>query len=130
MKLALVEDWHRAPAAGSLEGLVGLTDPGVAIGGPRGTARGHDVLRAWARGAGVVLEPVRWFCGARGDVLVGQRATWPDGAGRRTAPVEVATRFTVARGCIGRIDRHPDLAAALAASGLSEADEVVESPGR
>ncbi len=127
MKLAVVRRWHEALAAGAVEEVVALTEPDVAIGGPRGTARGHDVLRAWAASAGARLEPVRWFCGPDGRVVVDQRATWPDGSGRRTAPLEVATAFTVAGGRIGRIDRHPDLPTALAAAGLELADEV---PGR
>ena len=70
MKLGTVDRWHRALAAGAVEEVVALTDPDVAIGGPRGTAAGHDVLRAWARGSGARLEPARWYCGPRGEVTV------------------------------------------------------------
>ncbi len=130
MKLGIVDRWHRALAAGAVEELAALTDPDVAIGGPRGTAVGHDVLRAWAQGSGARLEPARWFCGPGGEVVVAQRATWPDGPDRRTAALDVASRFTVAGGHIRRIDRHPDLRSALAASGLGASDEVADSRAR
>jgi len=93
VKLAVVEMWHRSLAAGDVDRLVRVSSPEVAIGGPRGAARGHDVLRAWAEGAGVSLEPERWFCGPDGEVVVVQRAAWPD-----TPPVTVATRFGVRDG--------------------------------
>lgn len=124
MKLAVVEAWHRSLAAGDVDRLVRLSSSEVAIGGPRGIARGHDVLRAWAEGAGVGLEPRRWFCGPGGDVVVAQGATWPADDGGRTPPIAVATRFGVREGLIERIDRFEELGAALAAARLGAADEV------
>lgn len=126
MKLAVVDRWHRALAAGAVDEVVALASDAVEIRGPRGTAHGREVLRAWAEAAGARLEPVRWFCGEGGEVVVAQRASWPAGEGERTAGVEVATRFTVGSGLIERIDRHELLAGALAAGGLSAADEVRE----
>jgi len=124
VKLSIVASWHRALDAGAIDALLDVTSPAVAVGGPRGTAHGHDVLRAWAAGAGASLEPVRWFCGVDGEVVVEQRATWRDEDERRSPPVDVATRFTVRDGLIVRIDRHDDLDTALAASGLSPSDLV------
>ncbi len=128
MKLGIVDRWHEALGAGAVDEVVRLTAHDVEIRGPRGTAHGHAVLRAWAGGAGARLEPVRWYCGPRSEVVVAQRASWAAGDGNRpdtrTPAVELATRFSVRKGLIARIERHDVLADALAAGGLSASDEV------
>lgn len=123
VKLSVVDAWHRALNAGDVEGVVALTSPDVEIRGPRGSARGHEVLRQWTVGAGATLEPVRWFCGAGDDVVVEQAAKWPS-EGVRTDPLVVATSFTVQEGVISRVARHDDLALALADGAVAWHDEV------
>jgi hypothetical protein len=120
-KLATLQRWHEAVAAGEIEAALAVTAPDVAVAGPRGTAAGHEVLRAWLEGSGAAFTPRRWFCGAGDDVVVEQEATWPDGAGR-TAPVVLATHFRCAARGIERIERHDALAGALAAAGLTTRD--------
>jgi hypothetical protein len=123
MKLAIVEAWHDALNSGDVEGVVASTSADVEIVGPRGTARGHDVLRQWTVGAGAELHPVRWFCGDGGRVVLEQVATWPSPA-ERTDPLAVATSFTVKHGWITRIARRGDLDSALADGGVTWGDEV------
>jgi SnoaL-like protein len=122
MKVATVASWHHALNDGDVGGVLRLTGADVEVRGPRGAARGHDVLAAWASGAGVSLEPARWFCGTGGEVVVAQIATWPAVDGGHTAPVAVATSFAIRDGLIVRIARHDELATALADSGLGPAD--------
>ena len=123
MKLSAVASWHDALNAEDVERLLDLSDPEVAIHGPRGAARGHDVLEAWARSAGLHLTPERWFCGAGDAVVVAQRATWPDGAAR-TPAIGVATAFGVRDGRIASVARFEALEEALGAAGPTPADEV------
>jgi hypothetical protein len=124
VKLSIVDGWHRALATGDADAVLGLSAPDVVVSGPRGSAQGHGVLREWVGASGASLEPLRWFCGAGGDVVVAQRASWRDGAGGATVPLQLATRFVVSEGRIARIERHGALADALLAAGLTGADEV------
>ena len=123
MKLAIVEVWHHAVNARDVERVVALTSADVEIVGPRGSARGHDVLRQWTVAAGASFDPVRWFCGADGGGVVEQLATWPSEE-ERTDPLGVATSFTVSDGRITRIARQSDLGSALLDGGLTLDDQV------
>lgn len=100
------------------------SDPEIEIVGPRGSGRGHALLREWMGNARVHLETRRTFC--RGDaVVVSQRGTWrsPE-TGEVTGEAEVASRFRVAGGRVALYARHDSLDAALAEAGLGPADEV------
>src|SRR5689334_14813238 len=108
-EIAKVRAWHEALNHGDGEGLVALCHGDVEVGGPRGSARGSDVLRDWAARAGIRLEPRGWFAGD-GKIVVEQIATWSDdGTGRATEPVVVATVFELAAGQVRRIMRCDDL---------------------
>lgn len=121
--LAVVGAWQRAANDGDVERLLALSDEDVEVGGPRGTGRGHRLLREWVARAGLHLEPRRTF--ARADaVVVEQRATWRADPGEVAGRAEVASAFVVVGGRVARVVRHPGLAEALAAAGLGEADEV------
>ena len=125
--LALIDRWHAAVNERDADGLLALCHEDIEVAGPRGTVTGRAVLADWLERAGFSAEPSRWFCGAGGhDAVVEQRATWrlPDG-GRSTATV--ASRFRVRDGLLVAYARHDDLAAALAAARLGEADEVGQS---
>jgi hypothetical protein len=122
--LHIVAEWHAALNAGDVDRLVALTDPDVAIGGPRGTARGTDVLREWFGRANVRLDPGRVFRRG-GTVVVEQAATWRDpGTGAEMGSDTVASVFVVRDRRVVQVARHPDLARALAAAGLDVRDEV------
>ena len=123
--LAVVEEWLAAVNHGDTRRVVQLSAGDIEISGPRGVTRGREVLAGWLARAGFSAEPVRWFCGADGAVVAGQEARWADpvtGAVRGSA--RVASQFRVEAGQVTRYARHADLAAALAAAGLGEDDEV------
>jgi len=122
--VAVVRAWHDALNDGAADRLAALSHDDIEVGGPRGTDRGVATLRAWAARSGVRLEPGRAFARDR-VVVVAQRATWraPD-TGQPGEPHEVASAFHVDAGRIHRVVRYADLAAALLAADLTEADEL------
>jgi ketosteroid isomerase-like protein len=123
----IVHDWLAAVNAGDVDGALALTAPDVTIIGPRGEARGHDVLRAWMGHAGATFQTRETF--AAGDaVVVAQRGVWRDPqTGDVAGEADVATRFRVAEGRVAEMQRYDELQAALHAAGLTEADR---RPGR
>jgi hypothetical protein len=77
------------------------------------------VVERWLGRAGFTTEPLRWFCGAAGQVVIEQRGHW--GAGECI----VADAFRVVNGRVARHQRFDELHAALASSSLSDDDEVL-----
>jgi hypothetical protein len=70
------------------------------------------------------MEPGRVFH-RDGTVVVEQSARWPSPeAGQLADPQSVASVFRLRDGVVVSVIRHPDLASALEASGLTEADEA------
>lgn len=120
--LRIVHDWLAAVNAGDVEGALALTAPDITIVGPRGAARGHDVLRAWMGHAGATFQTRETF--AAGDaVVVAQHGVWRDAeTGEVRGEADVATRFRVAEGRVAEMERYDQLSAALQAAGLTEAD--------
>jgi hypothetical protein len=128
--LAVIEAWHTAVNAGDGAAAGALCTDDVQVGGPRGGGRGRDLLVGWVGHAGVRLDALRWFCGS-GGAVVEQDARWVDGStGEPTAPVRVATAFTVDGDRITGVLRHTELSGALAAVGLGPADEVTRRGDR
>lgn len=124
--LAVVEEWLDAVNRGDGQRAGQLSADEVEIIGPRGSMRGRQVLAAWMERAGFSAEPLRWFCGADGNVVVEQAARWVDPATQADrGQARVASHFRVDGGCITRYARHEDLEFALAAAGLDEGDEVM-----
>ncbi|HSU16912.1 nuclear transport factor 2 family protein [Longimicrobium sp.] len=117
-----VHAWITAVNAGDADAAVVVTSPDVAIVGPRGTARGHAVLRAWLAHAGATFATRAVY--VHGDcVVVAQHGVWRDAeTGAVKGEADVATRFRVEAGRVAEMERYGDLPAALAAAGLSEAD--------
>ena len=124
----LVRAWHKAVNRGDADALVALCDDDIEVGGPRGAARGHAILRDWLERAGIELEPRRWFASPV-ELVVEQAATWrgPDGAA--TDPQIIASWFTVENGRVTRTIRYGSLEEALAATGLTVLDEVLNANG-
>ena len=126
--VAVVEAYGEAFNARDADALVALTDEDVELVSPRGVDRGHGAVRdAVARqtyGVGMHLVPGRFF--HRGDLVVAEGAVEL----RFVASGELADRFaacaiyTVRDGRVTRVDPRLDLASALAAAGLAEADAV------
>ena len=116
--------WHGTLNAGDAERLAALSHPGVEIGGPRGAARGRQVLEDWVGRANISLEPLRSFHQGR-TVVVEEAATW---RGAKTGEVigeaTVATVFTLDEGLVSGIFRHANLEDALRSAGLDDSDRV------
>ena len=116
--------WHEALNAGDAESVASLAHPEVEVGGPRGSARGRQVLKDWVGRANVRLEPLRTFQRA-GTVVVEAAATWRDaGTGEAVGMATVATVFALDRGMVAGIFRHDGLEEALRDAGLDGPDEI------
>jgi hypothetical protein len=124
----VVRAWHEAVNRGDADALVALSDEDIEVSGPRGSARGHVILRDWLDRAGIQLEPRRWFASPP-DLVVEQVATWRGSDGAVTNPQIIASSFTVDGGKVMRTIRYGSLEEALAATGLALVDEVPSAAG-
>jgi ketosteroid isomerase-like protein len=122
--LAIVEAWQEAINRGDVARLRALSDPAIAIVGPRGVATGVEVLLNWLGRAGLTLTTRGRF--ARGGVVVlAQHGVWRDPAtGATRGEAEVASHFRVADGRVAHYERRDTLAEALTAAGLTAGDAV------
>jgi SnoaL-like protein len=125
LPLAVVESWQAAVNARDLDQLAALSAHDVEIVGPRGSGRGHELLRQWIARAGYSAEPLRWFCGPKGVVVVEQRGRWSVPNTLTTSERIVASTFTVRAGRVVRFERFDALPDALAAAALTDDDEVI-----
>lgn len=124
--LAVVEEWLDAVNRGDPRRVQQLSHFDVEIVGPRGSARGREVLAEWLARAGFSAEALHWFCGADGTVVVEQAARWLDPAtGVEQGRARIASQFLVEGGSIIRYQRHEQLAQALVAAGIDRSDEVL-----
>ncbi|HET7232970.1 MAG TPA: nuclear transport factor 2 family protein [Longimicrobium sp.] len=126
----VVGAWLDAVNAGDVDAALELTSSDVTIAGPRGTSRGHDVLRAWLGHAGATFATHSMY--ARGNaVVVSQHGVWRDAAtGAVKGEMNVATRFRVAGGQVAELARYEDLDEALREAGLVETDELWPGGGQ
>jgi hypothetical protein len=123
-ELVAVLAWHEALNAGDAERAASLSHPEVEIGGPRGSARGRQVLKDWVARANVRLEPLRSFQQGR-TVVVEEAATWRDaGSGKTIGEATVATVFEVDGGLVTGVFRHDGLEDALRYASLDGSDEI------
>ena len=116
--------WHEALNAGDAERVASLSQPDVEVGGPRGVARGRQVLRDWVARANVRLEPLQLF---RRDqtVVVEEAATWSDApSGETVGEATVATVYALDGGLVAGIFRYEGLEEALRSAGLDRSDEI------
>lgn len=120
--LQTAEAWVEAANAQDRGRLLRLSHPNIDIVGPRGTARGHEVLLAWLEQAGLTLETRRAFARDEG-VGFAQRGVWRSPEGEPQGEAEVASSFLVRDAQVVELARYDTLAEALAQVGLSEADE-------
>jgi hypothetical protein len=124
--LGVVEEWLGAVNRGDSQRVEQLSAENVEIVGPRGSARGRQVLAEWMRRAGFTAEALRWFCGPDGQVVVEQEARWSGAAnGAELGRARVASQFVVSGGTVAYYQRHDSLLPALAAAGLDDAAEVI-----
>ena len=116
--------WHEALNAGGSERVVSLSRQEVEVGGPRGSARGREVLVEWVGRANVRMEPLRRFQRGR-TVVVEEAAAWHHArTGETISEATVATVFALDGGMVAGIFRHDSLEAALEGAGLDGSDEI------
>ena len=122
-----VARFHEHLNAGDADAVMALATEDVAVGGPRGSGTGRQLLYEWVGRASIALRPVRWF--AVDDlVVVEQVAEWRNPSGEVTSSQRLATAFRVRDGQIGGIYRYGNIGEALTTSGLDE-DNEIPAPG-
>ena len=110
-EIATVLAWHDALNGQDLDTLVELSTGDIEIGDAHGARQGHEALREWATSSGFTAEPGRMYV-HDGVVVVEQTV------GSQT----MASAFRVVHDKVTSVFRHHDLASALAATELTEAD--------
>lgn len=119
-EIATVLAWHDALNASDLETLVTLSSDDIDIGDAHGAAQGHEALRRWASSIKSTAELGRIYV-HDGVVVVEQKVSTPGNPGAAT---DAASAFRVVHDHVTSVFRHQDLASALAATELTEADVV------
>ena len=119
-EIATVLAWHDALSASDLDTLVALSSDDIDIGDAHGAAQGHAALRRWAASLTTTAELGRMYV-HDGVVVVEQKISSPDNPGAVTT---AAWAFRVVRDHVTSVFRHDDLASALEATELTEADLV------
>lgn len=117
-EIATVLAWHDALSAADLGTLVALSSDDVEIGDAHGAAQGHAALREWAKRTDATFE-VGDIYYRHGVVVVAETIT------ARNDPTQVrttASAFRVVDDHVTAAFRHDDLAAALAATEMTEED--------
>lgn len=120
-EIATVLAWHDALNSSDLDTLLTLSSDDIDIGDARGAGQGLGALREWASTAGAPLNPGRMFVHGGVVVVEEQAGTAPDATPDATPG---AAAFRVVHDQVTSFFRHADLAAAFAATDLSEADLV------
>jgi hypothetical protein len=118
-EIATVLAWHDALNASDVETLVALSSEDIDIGDAHGAAQGHQALRRWAASLDATAELGRMYV-HDGVVVVEQTISGPGDPG----DVTNASAFRVVHDHVTSVFRHEDLASALAATDLTEADRV------
>ncbi len=117
-EIATVLAWHDALNASDMATLEALSSEDIEIGDAHGAAQGHEALRRWADSQRGTAELGRMYV-HDGVVVVEQKVSTPDGG-----VTNAASAFRVVRDHVTAVFRHHDLAAALAATEVTEADLV------
>lgn len=127
--LAIIKAWHEAINEVAPDRARELSAEQIEVLGPRGVGvMPGEELAGWMTRSGFSATPLRWFCGADGNVVVEQAARWEDReTGAEQSKAVIATDFRVEDGLVARVGRHENLAAALDTAGLTGSDEVSTS---
>jgi hypothetical protein len=119
-----VEAWQDASNRQDVKRLLELSDPNIEIVGPRGVARGHQILSEWINRAGLTLETFRTFA-KDGVVIMVQHGTWRSAkTHNEESKADVATVFRVADGKVIYLARYDTLEEAVSKTNLTINDEV------
>ena len=115
-EIATVLAWHDALNASDLTTLVTLSSEDIDFVDVHGAGQGHEALREWATATRATAEVGRIY-EHDGVVVVEQTISGPDSG-------TAASAFRVVHDHVTSVFRHDDLASALAATELTEADLV------
>jgi SnoaL-like domain len=119
-EIATVLAWHDALNASDIDTLVALSSDDIEVGDPHGAAQGHAALREWASAHPPKVEVGRMYV-HNGVVVVEEKIGSPDDP---NADATIASAFRVVHDHVTSVFRHRDLASALAATELTNADLV------
>ena len=119
-EIATVLAWHDALNASDLDTLMALSSDDIEVGDAHGAAQGHAALRDWAADRPRNAEVGRIYV-HEGVVVVEQKIGSADDPDANTT---VASAFRVVHDRVTSVFRHDDLASALAATELTDADLV------
>ncbi|NLE81422.1 MAG: nuclear transport factor 2 family protein [Rhodococcus sp.] len=119
-EIATVLAWHEALNSGDVETLLALSSDDIEVGGPKGATQGLTALEEWVGSAGITLKPGNMYV-HDGVVVVEQEASW---ASDPETTHNVASAFRVVHDQVTSTFRHDNLAAAFAATDLSEKDII------
>ena len=114
-EIATVLAWHDALNARDLDTLIQLSSDDIEIGDAHGARQGHDALRTWVASLKGTAEPGRMY--VHDGVVVAEQEVFGPGS-----PHKAASAFRVVHDKVTSVFRHRDLASALAATELTEAD--------
>jgi ketosteroid isomerase-like protein len=117
-EIATVLAWHDALNEADTDTLLALSSDDIEVGDSHGAAQGHAALKEWATAHPRHAEVGRIFV-HDGVVVVEQKIGGPGKSG-----ATVASAFRVVHDHVTSVFRHDDLAAALAATELTDADLV------
>ncbi|OBK53436.1 nuclear transport factor 2 family protein [Mycobacterium kubicae] len=112
-EIATVLAWHDALNSNDIATLVGLSSDDIEIGDAHGAAQGHEALRSWAQSRKVTAELGRMY--VHDGVVVAEQ---------KVGDQQAAVAFRVVHDHVTSVFGHADLASALAATDLTEADLV------
>lgn len=120
----VVRAWEQAVNELAIDRALELSHPEIEIVGPRGIARGRDVLKDWLSRAGLTLETRRSF--TRDEAVVNdQQGVWRDvESGGVVGEAAVASHYKVENGQVTYVARYEVLDKALGKASLSVEDEV------
>jgi hypothetical protein len=103
--------------------VLALSAEDVEVGGPRGSGRGHQLVREWLARTGIELKEMSVF--GRGEtIVVEQRAAWRDADRKVSSEREIATVFVIRDGKIARLVRYDSVEEALRATALDRGDLI------
>ena len=117
-EIATVLAWHDALNTSDLDTLVSLSSDDIEIGDADGAAQGHAALRDWAQRSAATIEVGQIYYHDGVVVVEEQLTSNTDPSDVRTA----ASAFRVVHDHVTSVFRHDDLAAALAATDMSDED--------
>jgi hypothetical protein len=117
-EIATVLAWNDALNEADTATLLALSSDDIEVGDAHGAAQGHAALREWATAHPRHAEVGRIF--VHDGVVVVEQKVGDSGASGST----IASAFRVVHDHVTAVFRHDDLAAALAATELTDADLV------